>query len=373
VSGLTVALVFGGRSSEHSISCISAASVWEALEAAGHSVVPIAVTPGGAMVRYDQRPNDLRSVELPVVTDGSASVVFANDPRIHGVLIDGAPFRVDVVFPVLHGPWGEDGTIQGLLELAGIPYVGSGILASALCMDKLTLKQVLQASGIPVTPWVAVVGADWPSDRAALLADIAALAPVVFVKPSRAGSSVGITRVERRETGIGHDRAIADGFSADVAAAIEAARVHDPRVVVERAMVGAREIECAVRQDAQGLISASAPAEIHVREGFDFYDFDAKYLADGAELIVPADVDSATVAQVQELAMRCFLAAGCEGLARVDFFVQGHEIVVNEVNTMPGFTPISMFPRMWEASQVPYADLVDSLVAEAAARRTGLR
>jgi D-alanine-D-alanine ligase len=369
MSASTVALVFGGRSSEHSISCISAAAVWEALEAAGYTVLPIAITPTGGMVSYDQRPNDLRGVELPIVADGPASVVFTTDPRIHGVLIDGVPTRVDVVFPVLHGPWGEDGTIQGLLELAGIPYVGSGVLASALCMDKLTLKQVLAASGIPVTPWVSVAGSEWPTDADALLARVEELAPVVFVKPSRAGSSVGITRVERFAT----DPNLPDRFADDVAAAIDTARQHDPRVVVEQGMVGAREIECAVRQDASGDVLASAPAEIRVREGFAFYDFDAKYIADGAELIVPAELDQQTVEQIQALAKRCFRAAGCEGLARVDFFVSGSDIVVNEVNTMPGFTPISMFPRMWEASGVTYADLIDSLVTEAAARRPGLR
>jgi len=368
MSGSTVALVFGGRSSEHSISCISAAAVWDALEATGHTVLPIAVTPSGAMVRYDQRPSDLRGVELPVVVEGSASVVFATDPSIHGVLVDGEPVRVDVVFPVLHGPWGEDGTIQGLLELAGLPYVGSGVLASALCMDKLTLKQVLQAAQVPVTPWVAVVGAEWAGEKEELMTRIEELAPVVFVKPSRAGSSVGISRIERADSG-----ALGADFIGALEAAIGDARAHDPRVVVEQGMVGSREIECAVRQDANGQVSVSVPAEIRVREGFDFYDFEAKYIADGAELIVPADLDPGVAAQIQALAERCFRAAGCEGLARVDFFVRDEQIVVNEVNTMPGFTPISMFPRMWEASGVPYADLIDSLVGEAAARRPGLR
>jgi len=235
-------------------------------------------------------------------------------------------------------------------------------------MDKLTLKQVLQAAQVPVTPWVAVVGAEWAGEKEELMTRIEELAPVVFVKPSRAGSSVGISRIERADSG-----ALGADFIGALEAAIGDARAHDPRVVVEQGMVGSREIECAVRQDANGQVSVSVPAEIRVREGFDFYDFEAKYIADGAELIVPADLDPGVAAQIQALAERCFRAAGCEGLARVDFFVRDEQIVVNEVNTMPGFTPISMFPRMWEASGVPYADLIDSLVGEAAARRPGLR
>lgn len=313
------------------------------------------------MVRYAGTPTDLRAEVLPVVHGGDATVVIPADPRVHGAVIDGVAHRVDVAFPVLHGPWGEDGTIQGLLELAGIPYVGSGVLASALCMDKIMLKAVLRAAGVPVAPWVAIDAGSWPARAPQLLDAIAALGDVVFVKPSRAGSSVGITKVHH------------SADSRTVVAAIDKAREHDPRVIVEAAVQDAREIECGVRQVAGSEPEASRCAEIVVRDGFEFYDFEAKYLADGADLVVPAHLPEATAKDVRALAVRCFQETGCEGLARVDFFVGANSTVVNEVNTMPGFTPISMFPRMWQDSGVEYSQLIDDLVGEALARSEGLR
>ena len=362
VSSVQVALIFGGRSSEHSISCISAASVWQALLEAGHSVLPIAITPEAGMVRYPGSVESLRADALPVVTAGDGEVSIPVDPTVRGVVIDGRVEHVDVVFPVLHGPWGEDGTIQGLLELAGLPYVGSGVLASALCMDKITLKTVLRAAGIPVAPWVAVDAESWSTGRAEVLGSIVAIGPEVFVKPSRAGSSVGITKVHVDPADFG-----------PLETAIEHARTHDPRVIVEAAVSGAREIECGVRQLASGERHASRCAEIVVHPDFEFYDFEAKYLSDGADLVVPADLEPRLADEIRDLSLRCFAEAGCEGLARVDFFVGEEGIVVNEVNTMPGFTSISMYPRMWQATSVDYVDLVDSLVAEALARRPGLR
>ena len=326
-------------------------------------MIAIAMTPSAGLVAYDHRPADLRADQLPVVERGDRTVHLPADPTVHGLLIDGEAVHVDVVFPVLHGPWGEDGTIQGVCELAGVPYVGSGVLASALCMDKITLKQVLQATGLPVMPWVAVTESAWQSDRGGVMARIGDLGPIVFVKPSRAGSSMGITRID---LGSGEEDRLID--------AIDTARGHDPRVIVEQAATGAREIECAVRQTPDGGVQASRCAQIVVRPDFDFYDFDAKYLADGAELLVPAPMSDELHQRTGELALRAFAATGCEGLARVDFFIVGDsQIVVNEVNTMPGFTPISMYPRMWEESGVPYDELVDSLVREAHARRAGLR
>jgi D-alanine-D-alanine ligase len=333
--------------------------VWEALESRGHEVLPIAITPHAGMVRYPGTPADLRAVDLPVIDDGPESVVIPCDPDRPGVVIDGEFHAIDVVFPVLHGPWGEDGTIQGLLELAGVPYVGSGVLASALCMDKITLKTVLRAAGITVSDWVAIDGG---SDVEDALTRALGLGSVVFVKPSRAGSSVGISRIDVQRDG-----------RPGLMAAIESARAHDPRVIIEAGVLDAREIECGVRQTADGSVDASTCAEIAIRDGFDFYDFNAKYISDGADLIVPAEIGADTVEKVRAMARRCFLEVGCEGLARVDFFVRGEDIVVNEVNTMPGFTPISMFPRMWEASGVEYTELVDSLVAQALSRPTGLR
>lgn len=360
MSALTVAVVFGGRSSEHSISCISAAAVWEAIEGAGHRVVPIAVTRSAGMFAFDGSPDELRSETLPVLDGGDRPVSIAIDPSVHGIVIDGQVTHIDVVFPVLHGPWGEDGTIQGLLELAGIPYVGSGVLASALCMDKLTLKTVLSAAGVAVAPWVAVDAYSWPEHRDRVIADAVRLGPTVFVKPSRAGSSLGISRVETADV-------------ASLVAAIDSAREHDPRVVIEQAILGAQEIECGVRQLADGRVESTRLAQIVVREEFDFYDFDAKYLADGAELLVPAPVSHELHERLGAIARDCFRRVGCEGLARVDFFVTGDHVVVNELNTMPGFTPISMFPRMWQDAGVDYPDLIDSLVHEAYSRPSGLR
>lgn len=362
MSQVRVAIVFGGRSSEHSISCISASAVWQALEEGGYVVLPVAITPAGAMVRYAGSASDLGALDLPVVTSGNGEVLVPCDPAIGGFLVGGEHVPVDVVFPVLHGPWGEDGTIQGLLELAGLPYVGSGVLASALCMDKLTFKTVVRAAGIAVADWVGIDASSWSNERDRVLDECERLGPIVFVKPSRAGSSVGITRVDLGAQG---RRVLED--------AIETARAHDPRVVVEAAVSGAREIECAVRQSADGRVESSVCAEIVVRDGFDFYDFQAKYVSDGADLIVPAELPDEQVTQIAALATSCFRQAGCEGLARVDFFVTDDQVLVNELNTMPGFTPISMFPRMWGATGVSYPDLIDGLVQQALARGTGLR
>jgi D-alanine-D-alanine ligase len=336
--------------------------MWESLEAAEYSVLPIAITPSGHMIRYDGSPGDLRSQQLPVVGSGTDTATFVCDPAAHGLIIDGAVEKVDAVFPVLHGPWGEDGTIQGWLELANLPYVGSGVLASALCMDKSVLKTVLRASDIPVCDWVAIDNHGWTTRRDELINACQQLGDVVFVKPARAGSSLGISRVQASSE---------DPVA--LVSAIEAAREHDPRVIVEAAAVGAREIECGVRQRVDGSIEASVCAEIVVREGFDFYDFEAKYISDGAHLVVPAEVSPEQAENVADLARRCFVAAGCEGLARVDFFLTDSGLLVNEINTMPGFTPISMFPRMWEASGVAYSSLVDELVQQALARNSGLR
>lgn len=362
MSSPRVAVLFGGRSSEHSISCISGAYVWEALVDAGYEVVPVGVTASAGMYRYDGTPEGLRAVSLPVLEPTGAEVVTACNPSAGGFTIDGRFEAVDVVFPVLHGPWGEDGTVQGLLELAGLPYVGSGVLASALCMDKITLKTVLRAAGVNVPDWVVIDAARWRSQREQVLSAIKDLGSVVFVKPSRAGSSIGITRVDTRVSG-----------AAELERAIEEARSHDPRVIVEAAILDSREIECGVRQRRDGAIDSSVCAEIEVKDGFDFYDFDAKYVSDGAELLVPAPLPEEIADAVRELARRCFIATGCEGLARVDFFVTEDFIVVNELNTMPGFTPISMFPRMWQESGVSFTELVVDLVEQALARDRGLR
>ncbi len=267
--------------------------------------------------------------------------------------------EVDVVFPVLHGPWGEDGTLQGLLELAGIPYVGSGVFASAAAMDKGHMKALFGAAGLAQARYEVLDDRSWRRHRAAALARVRELGRPVFVKPARAGSSVGITRV---------------GASHDLEEAVELARGHDRRVVVEAAVSDAREIEVGVLTDEHGAPMVSVCAEIIVRGGHEFYDFEAKYLEDAADLAVPAELSAEAVEAVQQVAVRAFEALGCEGLARCDVFLRADgEVLVNEVNTMPGFTPISMFPRVWQASGMPYPRLVDHLLQDALRRGTGLR
>jgi D-alanine-D-alanine ligase len=268
-----------------------------------------------------------------------------------------------VVFPLLHGPYGEDGTIQGLLELADIPYVGSGVLASAVAMDKAHMKVALAGAGLPVGPHLVVPPRRWHLDPAGVRAEVPKLGWPVFVKPARGGSSVGISKVSGP-----------DGLNQAIAGAQE----WDPKVIVEAALPG-REIECGVlegRPAADGSLTApeaSVTAEIRVTGGREFYDFEAKYLENSTELTVPADLPAAVAAEVRRLSVLAFEALSCEGLARVDFFVDGDRIVVNEVNTMPGFTPVSMFPTMWAASGLDYPTLVDRLLQTALARRRGLR
>ena len=255
-----------------------------------------------------------------------------------------------MVFPVLHGPYGEDGTIQGALEFAGLPCVGSSVFASSAAMDKAHMKAVLMAHGLPVGPFEIVSDRDWKFDKSQALQRIAQLSFPVFVKPARAGSSIGITKVTTVDA---------------LENAIESARVHDPKVIVESGFVGMREIECGVLVDAEGAPRASVPAEIIVHG----HEFSAS-----AELKVPADLDEATTQKVQAEAIAAFSALDCEGFARCDFFVMPDgEVIINEVNTLPGFTPISMFPRMWQVSGMSYPAIVDALLRDAIRRGSGLR
>lgn len=353
---INVAVLFGGRSNEHAISCVSAGNVMAAIDRDKYNVIPIGITSDGKWLLQEDvvRPS---LGGLPEITSGAPLTVTS----VPGAAITGAELlsTIDVVFPLLHGPWGEDGTIQGFLELASIPYVGSGVYASAASMDKVHMKAAFRAAGLPLGPYAAVLPRSWESERADVLAQLSDLPLPLFVKPARAGSSVGITKVKDRE---------------QLAAAIDAARVHDPKVVVESGIEGAREIECAVLVDGHGTVRTSVLGEIKVDAAHEFYDFAAKYLDDGAELIVPADLPAGIAHHVQQLAERAFNALDCEGLARVDFFVRDNgDVLINEVNTMPGFTPISMYPKLWAASGVSYADLIDTLISDALRRGTGLR
>lgn len=360
-------MVFGGRSSEHAISCVSAGSILRNLDPDRFETVPVGITADGGWVLSDATPASLAIADgrLPQVDAASgAALALAADPVGHGALVSVDPSRagevltrVDVVFPVLHGPYGEDGTIQGLLELAGVPYVGAGVLASAAGMDKEFTKKLLAAAGLPI------------GDHAVLRAGTDTLSPddrqrlglPVFVKPARAGSSMGVSRVTSW---------------AQLPEAIAEARRHDPKVIIEAAIVG-RELECGVLEFPDGRVQASTVGEIRVagvrgRED-GFYDFATKYLEDAAELDVPAKIEDELAEDIRRLALRAFAAIDCQGLARVDFFLTDQGPVINEINTMPGFTTISMYPRMWAASGMDYPALLATMVDTALARGTGLR
>jgi D-alanine-D-alanine ligase len=359
-------VIYGGRSSEHAISCVSAGSILRNLDPARFEVVAVGITPAGSWVLTDGRADTLAITDgkLPEVTGSSGTALaLAADPGRRGQLLslgEGAGeilAAVDVVFPVLHGPYGEDGTIQGLLELAGVPYVGAGVLASAAGMDKEFTKKLLVAEGLPIGDYVVLSARDETVD----LEVRERLGLPVFVKPARGGSSIGVSRVAAWD---------------QLPAAIALARRHDPKVIVEAAVPG-RELECGVLEFPDGTLEASTLGEIRVagvrgRED-GFYDFATKYLEDGAELDVPAKVDDEISDTVRQLAIQAFRAIDGQGLARVDFFLTDDGPVVNEINTMPGFTTISMYPRMWAASGMDYPTLLSTMVETAVARGTGLR
>ena len=369
-----VAVVFGGTSSEHGVSCLTAAGVLGALDPDRYEVLGIGITRSGRWVLVDDAAMaglQVTDGRLPELSEDAADAVLLREGAGTGLARreqDGPEHSalaevggINVAFALLHGPFGEDGTIQGLFEMMGTRYVGAGVLASAVGMDKQVMKLVLAASGLPVGPFVSIPPARWAADRDACLASVAALGMPVFVKPARGGSSLGISRVDRPE---------------DLVAAVEEAQRFDPKVIVEEGFVGARELECGVLADLDGgPPTASQVAEIRVQSASGFYDFDAKYLPEEqVALDVPADIPAELADRVRAVALATFEAIGCEGLARVDVFVTGEgQVVVNEINTMPGFTPHSMFPRMWAASGLEYSALVDRLVQLALRRPLGLR
>ena len=365
---IRVALVFGGRSSEHAVSCATASSVLEALDRDRYDVVPVGIAKDGHWVLATDDPAALRLApgHVPEVDTTAASVIVPTSATDRTLVVHeaGHPPRtlgeVDVVFPLLHGPFGEDGTIQGLLDLADVRYVGSGVTASAVMMDKHVMKVVLASAGLPVGPYVVIPDKEWRRDKAAAMDAVHGLSWPVFVKPARAGSSMGISRVTDPEA---------------LEAAIEAAREHDPKVVVEAAVFG-REIECGVLEGrGTDPTRTSELGECIVVQNHEFYDYEAKYLSEGdVRLETPADVRPDVAERIRGMAARAFDVVGCEGLARVDFFLTDEgDVLVNEVNTMPGFTPHSMYPRMWAASGMSYPELIDELICLALERRTGLR
>ncbi len=359
----TVAVLFGGRSSEHGISCVTASGVLAAIDRDRWDVVAVGIARDGQWTLVNDDPDDwkIRNGELPSVVGGGATVLLptrAGDPtwrveRESGAVEDLA--AIDVVFPLLHGPWGEDGTVQGALDLLDIRYVGAGVLASALGMDKSFTKIAFTAAGLPVARSVTVAGF---GDLVVGRDEITALGLPVFVKPSRAGSSQGVSRV---------------GAWDELEAAVATAMKHDPKVLVEAAIVG-REVECAVLETEDGL-RASPPGEIVTGGDHAFYDYDAKYFDEASvTLSCPADVTDTVRATIQDYAVRAFRAIGAEGLARVDTFVRPDgSVVINEINTMPGFTPYSMYPRMWQEAGLTYGDLVEALLRTALDRPAGLR
>lgn len=349
-------LLFGGRSSEHGISCVTAAGVLRAIDRSLFDVIPVGITRRGATVLMAEDALSgfvLDGDALPEVADNGTRVLWPGsaDSRELSVIEAGALRSlgdVDAVLPMLHGPWGEDGTVQGMLELIDLPYIGSGVLGSALCMDKHAVKTVLAAAGIPVAPWNTVTRGEATRDPASLASLDAGLSYPLFVKPSRAGSSVGVSRV-------------AD--PSQMAAALDVAFAEDSIVLVEEGVTG-REVEIAVLGGRGG--AAPRPSAVIgeiVFTGRDFYDFEAKYLGgEGVELRLPAEVSDSELAALQEAAVRAFEQAQCAGLARIDFFLTEEGPVLNEINTMPGFTPISMYPRLWEESGLGYTDLITELV-----------
>ena len=345
---LRVALVFGGRSSEHEISCVTAGGVLGAIDRDKFDVVPIGITKAGIFVPSadDTDKWALNKEQLPTVEFEGKTLTWLPNREI---AINGeSAGKIDVVFPVLHGPYGEDGTIQGFFELLDLPYVGNGVLASAAGMDKEFTKALFEAAGVPVTPHVVIRKSNWLRDPESALEAVRKLGSLpLFVKPARAGSSVGVSKVNHM-----------DSFDDAVAKAFE----EDDKLVVERGVVG-REVEVAVLEGRNGAPARVTVAGEIIVKGREFYDFDAKYLdEDSVDLVIPADLTEDELQEMQAIARKAFAAIGGEGLSRVDLFLTKNGFIVNEINTMPGFTRLSMFPSLWKASGIDYKTLITELI-----------
>ena len=339
-----VAIICGGRSSEHQISCISARGVLAAIDKELFDSVLIGITPSGKWVSLNSSDDFAKDKDgLPVVPESAHEINFSE-------------LKVDLAFPLLHGPYGEDGTIQGLFEITDLPYVGSGVLASAVAMDKTFAKPIYADFGLKVADGITVHKRDWQQNQVLEIAKISALGFPLFVKPARSGSSRGTTKVKSE---------------GEISAAIQAAHEHDPKALVEVAIKG-REVECAVLE-IDGKATASVVGEIRVHEPHEFYDFEAKYLDGSTSFDVPANIPEKISTQIREAAVTAFEALGCEGLARVDFFLTNeNELLINELNTMPGFTNTSVFPMLWQASGLSYTALITQLINSALQRNRGV-
>jgi D-alanine-D-alanine ligase len=348
-----VAIICGGRSSEHEISCTSAGGVLSAIDTATYEAILIGITKSGKWVLIPQ------GYQLAIV-DGVLPVVPENAQEVTvgpaGFVANGVNLAIDIAFPVLHGPYGEDGTIQGLLEIANIPYVGSGVLASAVAMDKSFAKTIFASQKMATVAGVVVRAADWAIDSVRLGKEIESLGYPVFVKPARGGSSRGTTKVANSQS---------------LAAAIADAHSFDPKALVENAVIG-REIECAVLV-INGQPQASIVGQIEIDPKFEFYDFEAKYLDGATSITLPAPIADEIAKKIQQTAVKAFIALGCSGLVRVDFFLTpNNEIIINELNTMPGFTATSVFPKMWQASGISYSEVITHLLICALERTNGV-
>jgi D-alanine-D-alanine ligase len=389
---IRVAVVFGGRGPEHPVSCMGGGNMLGAIDRSKYEVIPIGITRQGNWVQVADEPGrlaitdgELPSVEAVAMPDSQVvpwagagdgpTAALATGGTPHGDIVASAPSQiphlfgeVDVVLPVLHGPYGEDGTIQGLLEMAGVRYVGAGVLASAVSMDKEYMNLIFAAKGLPVGPYVVVQERDWPAEYAdsqaameskRVLDEIAELGWPLFVKPARGGSSIGTSKA-------------AD--MAQLRDAITLAREYDPKVLVEAAIDGV-EVEVSVLQGVDGAPpDTSLPGQLVVDGGEEFWDFEAKYLDSASGMIIPAPIPDSAIAEIRRLAAAAFDAVSCEGLARVDFFYTADgQVLLNEINTMPGLSPASYFQKMWEASGMPFPTLIDRLLSTALKKRPGLR
>lgn len=348
-----VAIICGGRSSEHEISCISAGGVLSAIDRDQYEPVLIGISKTGKWFLLDERTSlTINGGSLPYIPESGTSVAL----DATGFHSEGKNLNIDIVFPLLHGPYGEDGTIQGLLEMADIAYVGSGVLACAVAMDKSFAKPIFAAHGIKVAAGFVARASDWAKDKTAIQKQADLLGYPVFVKPARGGSSRGTTKVKS---------------SSEFAAAIEEAHRFDPKAMVEQEIRG-KEIECAVLE-IDGAVKASLVGQIKIDPKYDFYNFEAKYLDSATTIELPAPIDQEISDQIRAKAVDAFTSLGCSGLARVDFFLtENNEVIINELNTMPGFTATSVFPKMWAATGVGYTEVITYLLNAALTRNNGV-